>query len=85
MAASFCSFRSPLGLVMTLLVAGLVAGWPLLHAAMAGGAEDALDALSRTFGYLNQRLGPFIAAARRTGLARGIRRAWFSLTSSPRA
>ncbi len=49
------------GLVMALLVAGLVAGWPLLHAAMAAGAEDALDALSRTFSYLNQRLGLFLA------------------------
>ena len=28
-------FPLALGLVMTLLVAGLVAGWPLLHAAVA--------------------------------------------------
>jgi hypothetical protein len=49
------------GLVMTLLVAGLVAGWPLMHAAIAGGAEDSLDALSRIFGYVNQRLGPLAA------------------------
>ncbi len=42
---------------MTLFMAGLVAGWPLLQAATAGGAEDALDALSRIFGYLNQRFG----------------------------
>jgi hypothetical protein len=49
------------GLVMAMLVAGLVAGWPLLHAAMAAGADDALDALSRTFSYLNQRLGLFVA------------------------
>jgi hypothetical protein len=47
------------GLVMTLLVALLVAGWPLMYAAMAAGADDALDALSRTFSYLNQRLGLF--------------------------
>jgi hypothetical protein len=47
--------------VMTLFVAGLVAGWPLLHAAVAGGAEDSLDALSRIFGYVNQRLGPLAA------------------------
>ena len=46
---------------MTLLVAGLAAGWPLLQAATAGGAEDALDALSRIFGYLNQRLGSYAA------------------------
>jgi hypothetical protein len=49
------------GLVMVLLVAGLVAGWPLLHAAMAAGADDALDALSRSFSYLNQRLGLYCA------------------------
>jgi hypothetical protein len=49
------------GLVMALLVAGLAAGWPLLQAATAGGAEDALDAMSRIFSYLNQRLGSFVA------------------------
>lgn len=48
------------GLVMTLLVAGLMAGWPLLQAATASGAEDALDAMSRIFGYLNQRLGSYL-------------------------
>lgn len=59
------------GLVMAMLVAGLVAGWPLLHAAMAAGADDALDALSRTFSYLNQRLGLFfvgLALAWLTGI-----------------
>ncbi len=49
------------GLVMTLLIAALAAGWPLLQAATSGGAEDALDALSRIFGYLNQRLGSYVA------------------------
>jgi hypothetical protein len=49
------------GLVMTLLAAGMAAGWPLFHAALAAGADDSLDALSRTFGYLNQRLGLYIA------------------------
>ncbi|MGP0063629.1 MAG: hypothetical protein ACLQGP_08545 [Isosphaeraceae bacterium] len=48
------------GLIMTLLAAGLVAGWPLMHAALAAGADDALDALSRTFGYLNQRFGLYV-------------------------
>jgi hypothetical protein len=50
-----------MGLVMTLLVAALVAGWPLFHAALAAGADDALDALSRTYSYLNQRLVSFAA------------------------
>jgi hypothetical protein len=52
-----------LGLIMTLLAAALAAGWPLVHAAVAAGAEDALDALSRSFGYLNQRIGSFLAFA----------------------
>jgi hypothetical protein len=46
-----------LGLVMAMLLAGMIAGWPLLHAAVAAGAENALDALSRSFSYLTQRLG----------------------------
>jgi hypothetical protein len=49
------------GFVMTLLVAAMLGGWPLLQAATAGGAEDALDALSRIFGYINQRLGSYVA------------------------
>ena len=52
-----------LGLIMTLIVAELAVGWPLLQAAVAAGAEDALDAVSRTFGYLNQRIGSFVALA----------------------
>ena len=52
-----------LGLVMTLLAAALAVGWPLLQAAVAAGAEDALDAVSRTFGYLNQRIGSFVMLA----------------------
>jgi hypothetical protein len=48
-----------LGLVMALLLTGLVAGWPLMHASVAAEAEDMLDALSRSFSYLNQRLGRF--------------------------
>jgi hypothetical protein len=56
------------GVVITLLVATLVAGWPLFHAAIASGADDALDALSRVYGYLNQRLAVF---------AVGLAIAWF--------
>jgi hypothetical protein len=50
------------GLVMALLAAGLVVGWPLMQAAVAAGADDALDALSRTFSYLNQRIAALGAA-----------------------
>jgi hypothetical protein len=60
------------GLVMALLMAALIAGWPLLHAAIASGADDSLDALSRTYGYINQRLvlyGVGIAIAWVCGLA----------------
>jgi hypothetical protein len=60
------------GLAMTLLAAALVAGWPLFHAAVASGADDSLDALSRTYNYLNQRLVFFIlgiAIAWAAGLA----------------
>jgi hypothetical protein len=56
------------GLVMTLLAATLVAGWPLLQAAVASGAEDALEALSRTFSYITQRIGPFTALLLLAGL-----------------
>lgn len=49
-----------LGLVMSLLLFGMTAGWPLLHASVAAEAEDLLDALSRSFSYLNQRLGKFV-------------------------
>ncbi len=60
------------GLMMTFLIAALIAGWPLFHAAVASGADDALDALSRTYSYLNQRLATFafgLALAGVIGLA----------------
>ncbi len=53
-------FPIAVGLLIALLAAGLVAGWPLMHAAVAAGSDDALDALSRTFSYLNQRLGLYV-------------------------
>ena len=49
-----------LGLLMTLVAGELAVGWSLLHAAVAAGAEDALDAVSRSFGYLNQRIGSIV-------------------------
>ena len=52
-----------LGLIMALMLVGLVAGWPLMHASVAAEAEDLLDALSRSYSYLNQRLGKFVVLA----------------------
>jgi hypothetical protein len=49
-----------LGVVMAFLLFGMVAGWPLLHASVAAEAEDLLDAISRSFSYLKQRLGKFV-------------------------
>ena len=49
-----------LGLVMAILLVGLLAGWPLMHASVAAEAEDTMDALSRSFSYLNQRLGKIV-------------------------
>lgn len=68
-AGIFLVFPIIAGLVMTMLAAGLVAGWPLMHAAVAAGSDDALDALSRTFSYLNHRLGLYVV---------GVALAWLS-------
>ena len=45
-----------LGLVMALILIGLALGWPLMHATIAAEGEDAPDALSRSYSYVNQRL-----------------------------
>jgi hypothetical protein len=57
-----------IGVTITLLATGLIAGWPLFPAAIATGADDALDALSRGFSYLNQRLGLFTLMVLVTGV-----------------
>ena len=44
-----------LGLVMTLLIVGWAAGWPLMIATVAVEAEDAFDALSRSYSYVYRR------------------------------
>ncbi len=56
------------GLVMALFAASVLTGWGIFPAAIATGADNALDAFSRTYSYLNQRLvmlvvGLAIAAA----------------------
>lgn len=43
------------GLVLALVLLGLAAGWPLMHAAVAVEAEDAFDAMSRSYAYPRQR------------------------------
>lgn len=47
------------GLIMTLIVAGLAVGWPLMHATVAADAEDGFDALSRSYAYVHQRPGRY--------------------------
>ncbi len=43
------------GLLLTLIVIGLAAGWPLMHASVAAEAEDGFDAMSRAYAYVHQR------------------------------
>jgi hypothetical protein len=48
-----------LGLVMALILLGLALGWPLMVATVAAEGEDAPDALSRSYSYINQRLARY--------------------------
>lgn len=43
------------GLVATILLAGLSVGWPLMHAAVSAEGSDSFDALSRSYSYVYQR------------------------------
>lgn len=43
------------GLVLTLILVGLAAGWPLMTASVAAEGEDGFDALSRAYAYVHQR------------------------------
>ena len=43
------------GLMMTLLLLGLIFGWPLMWATVSTEASDSFDALSRSFAYVFQR------------------------------
>jgi hypothetical protein len=52
-----------LGLVMAIILVGLAIGWPLMHATIAAEGEDAADALSRSYSYVNQRLARYAAHA----------------------
>ena len=48
-----------LGLLMAIILVGLAIGWPLMHATVAAEGEDAADALSRSYSYVNQRLARY--------------------------
>jgi hypothetical protein len=50
-----------LGLIMALILLGLALGWPLMVATVAAEGEDAPDALSRAYSYVNQRLARYAA------------------------
>jgi hypothetical protein len=56
-AAGGCLFFVPLilALLMVLLLSCVIAGWPLMIASIATEADEMLDALSRSLGYLGQR------------------------------
>ncbi len=51
------------GLVMTFLLLGLAAGWPLMIASAAVEGEDSFDAMSRTYAYVRQRPWHYVAYA----------------------
>ncbi len=55
-AAIFTFLPLLAGLGMTLILLGLAAAWPLMHATVAAEGEDTPDALSRSYAYVNQRL-----------------------------
>jgi hypothetical protein len=43
------------GLMLTLILIGLMVGWPLMQASIAAEAEDGFDAMSRIYAYVHQR------------------------------
>ncbi len=62
--AAFLGFLPLLaGLVMALILLGLAAGWPLMIVTVAAEGEDAPDALSRAYSYVNQRLARYATHA----------------------
>src|SRR5262249_39136530 len=50
-----------LGLLMTVILVGLAAGWPLMHAAVAAGGPGGVDALRRAYAYVYQKPGRYAA------------------------
>jgi hypothetical protein len=57
-----------LSVVMALILVGLALGWPLMHATVAAEGEDAPDALSRSYSYVNQRLARYLIHLFASGL-----------------
>ena len=55
LAGVFAALPLLAGVVMSLLLVGLAVGWPLMIATVAVEAEDAFDALSRSYSYVYQR------------------------------
>lgn len=55
-------FALPLlaALGMTLILIGLALGWPLMHLTVVAEGEDLFDALSRSYSYVNQRMGLYL-------------------------
>ena len=51
---------------------GLALGWPLMHATVAAEGEDAPDALSRSYSYVNQRAARYLAHAAASWIIGGI-------------
>ena len=51
------------GLLLTLVLIGLWAGWPLMPASVAAEAEDGFDAMSRAYAYVHQRPWHYAAYA----------------------
>lgn len=44
-----------LGVLMAILLAGLLFGWPLMHATISAEGTDSFDALSRSYSYVYQK------------------------------
>jgi len=62
-AAIFTFLPLLAGLAMALILLGLAAAWPLMHATVAAEGEDTPDALSRSYSYVNQRLARYAVLA----------------------
>lgn len=60
-AALFAVVPLVLSILLALILIGLALGWPLMQATVAAEDEDAADALSRSYSYVNQRFFRYAA------------------------